>query len=284
MADAEHDKGAKEDLPGDERKEGLTPSQKKRLKKKAKKKEKAEGANEDVQNGSSGDKDKELPKEQSDPPTIPVSKLFPEGNYPQGEVQSYRDDNRWRETSEEKRHQARLEDDMVRDVRKAAEVHREARDYAYRMAQPGVKLMDLCENLESSVRSMIEARGLEAGLAFPTGVSLNNIAAHWTPNPGDDTLLKHDDVMKVDFGTHVNGRIIDSAFTVAHNRAYDPLLEAAREATNTGIKEAGIDSRLGDVGAAIQEVMESYEVELDGRSHQVNEFMDTLCSLVNTGA
>ena len=32
----------------------------------------------------------------------------------------------------------------------------------------------------------------------------------------------------------MNGHIIDSAFTVAFNPRYDPLLEAVREATNTG--------------------------------------------------
>ena len=32
---------------------------------------------------------------------------------------------------------------------------------------------------------------------------------------------------------------------------------------------AGIDVQLCDIGAAIQEVMESYEVELDGKVHQV---------------
>jgi len=31
-----------------------------------------------------------------------------------------------------------------------------------------------------------------------------------------------------------------------------------------GVREAGIDVRLCDIGAAVQEVMESYEVELDG--------------------
>jgi hypothetical protein len=33
-------------------------------------------------------------------------------------------------------------------------------------------------------------------------------------------------------------------------------------------QEAGIDVRLCDVGAAIQEVMESYEVEIDGKVFQ----------------
>ena len=39
--------------------------------------------------------------------------------------------------------------------------------------------------------------GLEAGIAFPTGCSLNFVAAHWTPNAGDKTVLGYDDVMKL---------------------------------------------------------------------------------------
>ena len=39
--------------------------------------------------------------------------------------------------------------------------------------------------------------------------------------------------------------------------------------TSAGIKEAGIDVRLCDIGAAIQEVMESYECEIDGKTYQV---------------
>ena len=36
---------------------------------------------------------------------------------------------------------------------------------------------------------MINENGLEAGLAFPTGCSRNNVAAHYTPNAGDTTVL-----------------------------------------------------------------------------------------------
>lgn len=72
-----------------------------------------------------------------------------------------------------------------------------------------------------------------------------------------------------DFGTHINGHIIDSAFTVAFNPKFDPLLEAVRAATNAGVKASGIDVRLGDIGAEIQEVMESHEIELDGTTYVV---------------
>ena len=75
--------------------------------------------------------------------------------------------------------------------------------------------------------------------------------------------------MKVDFGVHINGRIVDSAFTMAFDPQYDNLLESVREATNTGIKEAGIDARMGEIGAAIQETMESYECEINGKTYPV---------------
>lgn len=45
--------------------------------------------------------------------------------------------------------------------------------------------------------------------------------------------------MKIDFGTQIEGRIIDCAWTVSFDPQFDPLCEAAREATNAGVKAAG---------------------------------------------
>ena len=42
--------------------------------------------------------------------------------------------------------------------------------------------------------------------------------------------------MKVDFGVHVKGRVLDSAFTLAFDHKYDKLLEAVRAATDTGVR------------------------------------------------
>ena len=100
------------------------------------------------------------------------------------------------------------------------------------------------ERLENMNRTLLKEKGLEAGLAFPTGCSLNNCAAHYTPNNGDNTILKADDVCKIDFGTHINGRIIDCAWTVAFNPKYDEIIKAVREATNMGIKVTALESRI----------------------------------------
>mmetsp|Transcript_13449 Transcript_13449/g.16232 ORF Transcript_13449/g.16232 Transcript_13449/m.16232 type:complete len:338 (-) Transcript_13449:66-1079(-) len=158
----------------------------------------------------------------------------------------------------------RMQEDLYSKIRHASEVHRQVRSYAQSFIKPGIKLADMCERLEQKNRELVVEDGLTRGIGFPTGCSLNHVAAHYTPNPGDDTVLSYDDVMKVDFGVQIEGRIIDSAWTVSFNPKYDPLLEAVKEATDTGIRTAGIDVRLCDIGESIQEVMESYEVELDG--------------------
>lgn len=211
---------------------------------------------------------------QTSPPSVPIAKLFPQGNFPVGQEMEYpqcQNDQTAKDrfSSEEKRALDKLHNDMYNQARHAAEAHRQVRRHIQNWVKPGMTMIEICEELEKCSRSLIGGDELNSGMAFPTGCSRNNCAAHYTPNAGDPTVLLADDVTKIDFGTHISGRIIDCAWTLTFNPKYDKLVEAVREATNTGIKEAGIDVRLGDVGAAIQEVMESYEVEIDGKTYQV---------------
>jgi methionyl aminopeptidase len=208
---------------------------------------------------------------QSAPPRTPVSKMYPSNQFPLGEIQQYNDDNLWRVANEEKRYLERQENDNYNEARKGAEIHRQVRAYAQKTIKPGMTMIEISELIENGTRALIEQSDLDpliSGIGFPTGCSLNNVAAHYTPNAGDTTVLKYEDVMKVDFGTQINGRIMDCAFTMTFDPRYDQLKAAVKDATNTGIREAGIDVRLCDIGAAISETMESYEVELDGKSYQ----------------
>lgn len=191
--------------------------------------------------------------QQSFPPRVPLTELFGGHPYPEGQIVGHeaKDDNLQRTTAEELRHQAAvsdMDDDFLKEYRKAAEIHRQVRHYAQKLAKPGVSMTHLAEEIDNSVRALTGHHGLEpgdslkAGLAFPTGLCLNHVGAHWTPNAGaKEVFLQHDDVLKVDFGVHVNGRIVDSAFTVAANPVYDNLLAAVKAATNTGLKVSGIE-------------------------------------------
>ncbi|KAF1941005.1 methionine aminopeptidase 2-like protein [Clathrospora elynae] len=243
-------------------------------------------------NGDPGDKKKKRKRnkkkskkvpagQQTAPPRVPITNLFSNEQYPEGHIVEYvtKNDNLRRTTAEEVRHLAavsNMDGGFLTDYRKAAEIHRQVRQYAQTIAKPGISMTQLADEIDDGVRALTGHQGLEtgdalkAGLGFPTGLCLNNIAAHWTPNAGaKEVVLQYDDVLKVDFGVHVNGRIVDSAFTIAANPIYNNLLEAVKAATNTGLKEAGIDARMDHISETIQEVMESYEVVLNGKTFPV---------------
>ena len=147
---------------------------------------------------------------------LPVDKQFENGVFPEGETVEYTTCS-WRSSNSEK---ILLEEDFsseYNEIRKAAEVHRQVRKYAKANIKPGMSMIQICELIENGTRQLIQEKGLEAGIAFPTGCSLNNVAAHYTPNTGDQTVLGQDDVMKIDFGTHVNGKVSDWLKTRENN-------------------------------------------------------------------
>lgn len=204
---------------------------------------------------------------------VSIDQSYPDGVFPEGEWQEYGlDSNKYRTTSEEMRYLDRQQNNKWEDFRKGAEIHRRVRAKAKSSIRPGMTMIEIADLIENSVRAYASAdHTLKAGIGFPTGLSLNHVAAHYTPNTGDKLTLGKDDLMKVDIGVHVNGRICDSAFTMTFNEdgKYDSIMQAVKEATNTGVKEAGIDVRLNDIGAAVQEVMESFEMELDGKTYPI---------------
>ena len=70
--------------------------------------------------------------------------------------------------------------------RQAAEAHRETRQHIQKWAKPGMTMIQICEELENTARKLINEKGLEAGLAFPTGkrsffltfIDLSNIISY----------------------------------------------------------------------------------------------------------
>lgn len=206
---------------------------------------------------------------QTSPPTKTIDQQYQASHWDMpGFVVEYANAQAW--TSKD---DAKVKDllwqERLCSLRKAAEVHRQVRKHAQTVARPGIRLLDLCHHIEKTLRFILQSDGLSGGQAFPTGVSLNNVAAHFSPNYGDTTVLKYGDVCKIDFGTHVNGHLVDSAFTVAFDPKYEMLLKASQESTEAGIRVAGIDARLSDIGHIVQETMESFEVEIDGKVYPV---------------
>lgn len=159
-----------------------------------------------------------------------------------------------------------FEKDKLNQARRAAEAHKISRAVIINQIKPGISLNKICEIIETTTRTLLKGE-LNDGLGFPTGVSLNECAAHYSPNPGDDEIiLKASDILKIDFGTHCDGRIMDSAFTICFDPIYENLLLASKEATEKALKLIAIDKRVRDIGKEVGEVISSYELEINNKT------------------
>ncbi|EED44036.1 methionine aminopeptidase [Enterocytozoon bieneusi H348] len=156
-------------------------------------------------------------------------------------------------------------DTQLNDIMRAAEAHKRIRGNLQKILKPGCSVREIIKYVEDSTRIMLHGEK-NNGIGFPCGVSLNNVAAHFSLNPwNEDIILTKNDVLKIDFGTHSNGRIVDSAFSVSFDEKYTNLLLATKEATERGIKVIGIDMAVCEIGKEISEVFKSFEFEENGK-------------------
>ncbi len=137
---------------------------------------------------------------------------------------------------------------------KAGKAVIEAKKLARKLIQPGTTLLSIGEACEDAVYQ----NGCK--LAFPINMSLNEIAAHYSPIIDDTTVVPNKGLLKIDVGAHFNGYIADSAFTV--NIDGDSVLQKYVDAAEQGLK-AAIEiftpgTRLYELGEVIAEQILSY--------------------------
>lgn len=181
-----------------------------------------------------------------------------------------------------------LQESDLADFRRAALIHKLVRQEARQYLYPGGKLADLVDNVEAMTLRLTKQdqktyyqkgsrKDYDAGIAFPVGVNINNVVAHdsKTMTIDDSRTFTLGDVVKVDIGVHINGRIIDSAFThiVSTKKGvsdpdsyYNPVLEASRDSMFSTIKLSGPDQRIYELSENIFEIIESYELDIAGES------------------
>lgn len=135
-------------------------------------------------------------------------------------------------------------------------------------------LFELRSIIENEIKSKLPNEQ-NYGLAFPIGLNADSIVAHYTPTKIKDSILdtlpyylngntslNKCKLLKVDYGVHINGYIIDSAFSLNLDKSTESkiLIESSEEAVNKVIKEIGLDSRLDDLADIAHEVVSSYEI------------------------
>jgi methionyl aminopeptidase len=129
---------------------------------------------------------------------------------------------------------------------RAGKIASEVRESARKKYHVGSTLLEICESVESQIR------GMGAEPAFPVNTSLNDIAAHYTAEPNDSTMVKEADVLKIDIGVQIDGYIADTAVTVCYDPKYESLVKAAEAALAEAVRAARTNTKAGDIGRVIE--------------------------------
>ncbi|RLF48651.1 MAG: type II methionyl aminopeptidase [Thermoplasmata archaeon] len=141
-------------------------------------------------------------------------------------------------------------------LERAGAIARKAAIYGKELAREGVALLEIAEKIEEYII------GEGALPAFPANLSVNNIAAHYTPPSkacGIDYVLRRGDVLKIDVGAHVNGYIGDTALTVEIGTSrWRDLIRCAEEALNAAISAIKPGISVRTIGKVVETVASSY--------------------------
>jgi methionyl aminopeptidase len=141
----------------------------------------------------------------------------------------------------------------VEDFKKSGEISRKAKEYAEEITVVGMKHIDLVEKIEEKIRK------LGGKPSFPVDVSINSMAAHQTPNVGDEKVLEKGQVVKVDIGAHYHGYVTDNAVTVLLGAAeWKNLKKAADEALKAAIEQCTVGNQIRNIGKAIFQTIQSH--------------------------
>jgi len=139
----------------------------------------------------------------------------------------------------------------IEALEKAGKVATDVLTFAKDFVKPGMKVLDICEELEKRILS--EA----SGMSFPVNVSINEIAAHYTSPENDDTVVPENSIVKIDLGAHVDGRISDAAISVAFNDEYYKLIEVVRDAVELAVSMIRPGVETGKIGEEVYKFVRS---------------------------
>ena len=165
---------------------------------------------------------------------------------------------------------------MVTKYQAASEMTNRALAKAVALVKPGASVLAVCKEVDDFIAStcassfnkqkQADGRPLDKGPAFPCCISVNSVAAHFSPVEGCEQVIREGDVCGIDLGCHIDGWITVGAHTVvAQADPAAPVTGKAADviaAANTVMElalrtiKAGADT--GSAGDLFQEVAEAY--------------------------
>jgi methionyl aminopeptidase len=131
-----------------------------------------------------------------------------------------------------------------KDFIRAGAIARQVRSFGKSLIQPGASynaaISQICQKIKE----------LDAIPAFPPQIALNDVAAHFLPQPGNDIIFTQQ-VVKLDVGICFNGAIGDCAVTVDLSGKYSSLVDAAEAALLNAERSIKVGLPIREIGRII---------------------------------
>jgi len=164
-------------------------------------------------------------------------------------------------------------------MRRAGRVVREVLELVRGMVKPGATTLDLDRAAEKRMAELGARPAFKGYHGFPAVLctSVNSEVVHGIPSA--KRQLKDGDIVSVDCGAVIDGFYGDAAITVPVGEKIDPktrrLLEVTEASLHAGIAAVKPGATLGDVGFAVQSVVEAegFSVVRDFVGHGIGSNM-----------
>jgi len=158
---------------------------------------------------------------------------------------------------------------MYANFEKAGKIAASVLKEAPKLVLPGESYFDIAESLEKMI---VDAGGRPG---FPAGISINEIAAHFTPEADNAILIGETDLVKIDIGAQIDGCIGDTAVTVDLSGEHGKLCEASSAALDAAVACIKPGVFVGDIGAAIEKeiVSRGYKPIENLTGHKIEPYL-----------
>ena len=153
---------------------------------------------------------------------------------------------------------------------------------------PGVSTLALDTAAETFIRAHGATPAYKGYLGFPATICVapNSVICHGIPSASD--ILRDGDILGLDIGVIVNGWYGDACITVPVGKISaeaQTLLDVTAECLRRGIAAATVGNTLGDIGAAVQAVVEAagFSVVREYVGHGIGRAMHEAPEVPNYG-
>lgn len=156
--------------------------------------------------------------------------------------------------------------DEIDAMRRAGAIHAAGIEIMKNAARPGINTIELSELAAVHVKksgaelAFMGYPGSAGAKPYPAAacISVNDAVVHGIPSESE--VLESGDVVSLDLGVKYKEMIVDGATTVTVGQVDErkrDLVETTKKALHAGLKQVKDGCHAGDIGAAIQEVIEA---------------------------